>query len=387
MVAMVRRGISIRSAAQQSGMSYSSAWMWVQRGRGKRLDRADLSDRPSGCRQPHNRVSQRTQRRIIRLRQELRDTSVLGEYGAAAIRLAMVQQRLTPIPSLRTIGRVLSRSGQLDARRRVRRPSPPPGWHLPLVAAGRAELDSFDAVEGLRIKNGPFIETLNGVSLHGKLVASWPATLITAKLVISCLIQHWKDFGLPAYAQFDNGMIFHGAHRPDTLGRVARVCLSLGVIPVFAPPREHGLQNQIEGYNALWQRQVWRRFQHASLKELTIRSDAYVLARRQRVAPAGDAVPRRAFPKRWQMDLDAPLKGRVIFIRRTNQAGVATILTRPFVVDRDWQHRLVRAELDLEADEIRFYRLRKREPDDQPLLRSVAYQFPRRPFKPRRSRR
>jgi hypothetical protein len=41
---------------------------------------------------------------------------------------------------------------------------------------------------------------------------------------------------LPDYALFDNDMIFHGTHRwPDALGRVIRLCLRLGVVPVLRP--------------------------------------------------------------------------------------------------------------------------------------------------------
>jgi hypothetical protein len=341
----------------------------------------DFEERPAGCRVARNRVSDHTERQVIRLRAELRQSSVLGEHGAAAIRREMLAQGPKPVPSVRTIGRILSRTGQLDGRPRVRRAPPPPGWHLPAVAQGLAELDSFDAVEGLKIRNGPMVETLNGVSLHGKLVASWPIGLVTAKFAVQCLETHWKRFGLPGYAQFDNDSIFLGNPRfPDGLGRVARMCLLAGVTPVFAPPREHGLQNLVESYNNLWQSKVWRRFEHGSLEELTIRSNAYVLERRRLTAPAHEAVPRRSFPSGWELDLKAPLSGRVIFIRRTSEAGSVVILKRSFEVDPDWPHRLVRAELDLDADKIHFYRLRRRDPHDQPLLCTAAYTFPRKPF-------
>jgi hypothetical protein len=56
------------------------------------------------------------------------------------------------------------------------------------------------------------------------------------------------------------------------------------------------------------------------------------------------------------------------------------LLGRRFEVDATWPNRLVRAEVDLDADSIRFYALRRREPDRQPLLREVAYRLPRRRF-------
>jgi hypothetical protein len=380
MVELVRQGRSARGVAKQYRVALSTVQFWVKRARGRRLDRVDFSDRPSGCRRAHNRCSARTERTILKLRRQLREQSVLGECGAEAIRREMVSA-VSAAPSVRTIGRILQRHGQVDGRRRVRRPPPPKGWYLPDVAASKVELDSFDVVEGLKIKDGPIVEVLNGVSLHGGLVASWPVRTVTAKFVVQCLERHWRRFGLPAYAQFDNGTVFQGAHHwPDSLGRVVRMCLGLGVTPVFAPPREHGVQNLTESYNNLWEAKVWRRFDHESLNDLRVRSNAYVLARRERTAAACDAVERAAFPSSWRLDLDRPLRGKVCFLRRTSESGSVSILQRTFQVDRDWPHRLVRAELDLDADLIHFYRLRKADPTDQPLLKKVPYAFPRKPF-------
>src|SRR5262252_6553890 len=86
---------------------------------------------------------------VLTLRQQLRDTSDLGEFGAATIHREWLARGLADPPSIRTIGLILERRGALHRRRRTRRPPPPPGWYLPAVADGRAELDSFDLVEGL----------------------------------------------------------------------------------------------------------------------------------------------------------------------------------------------------------------------------------------------
>jgi hypothetical protein len=103
------------------------------------------------------------------LRRHLAEQSDSGHSGAEAIFEALLERGTTPLPSIRTIGRILRRRGALDGRRRVRRPPPPPGWYLPDVVARRAELDSIDIVEGLAIKDGPYLEVLNAVSLHGGL--------------------------------------------------------------------------------------------------------------------------------------------------------------------------------------------------------------------------
>jgi hypothetical protein len=317
---------------------------------------------------------------VLQIRRELHDHSDLGEFGAAAIGRELLQRGLAAPPSLRTIGRILERRGALDARRRVRRPAPPVGWYLPEVAAHRAELDAFDIVEGLVIKGGPEVVVLNGISLHGGVIESWPRTHITAAVTRAALVEHWRAVGLPAYAQFDNDTRFQGPHQyPDTIGSVIRLCLSLGVVPVFAIPHEMGIQAAIESLNGRWQAKVWARFHHPSLEALQAQSAKYVLASRQRAAARIEAAPpRRPFPAQWRLQLRVPVQGHIIYLRRTNAQGSATLLGHTFQVDPVWSHRLVRCQVDLDAAVIRFYALRRREPDRQPLLREVPYRLSQR---------
>jgi len=252
------------------------------------------------------------------------------------------------------------------------------------VAAHQAELDSLDLVEGLSIKDGPYLEVLNAVSLHGGLVGSWPREgAATAAWVVATLIEHWRDVGLPRYAQFDNDTIFAGPHtHPDVIGRVSRFCLSLGVVPVFAPPRETGFQAMIEGYNGLWQAKVWARFRFATPEEVRQQSARFVVALRTRRAERIDSAPsRRVFPTAWQLDLQAPPRGRIVFVRRTDASGAVRLLERSHLVDPRWTNRLVRAEFDLDAGQIRFYALRRKEPTVQLMLREIDHRLPNRKFR------
>jgi transposase-like protein len=375
MVRAVRGGASLRQVAARFGVALSTVQRWVTRAAGQRLDRVDWADRPCGLPTPVNRTERPMEDLVLTIRQQLRDTSDLGEFGAAAIHRELLARGIADPPSIRTIGLILQRRGALDYRRRLRRAPPPLGWYLPAVAGGGAELDSFDVVEGLTIQGAGQVEVLNGVSLHGGLVASWPRAAITARFVGDALVEHWRAAGLPGYAQFDNDALFTGAPvHPDTIGRVARVCLSLGVVPVWAPPREMGFQAAIEGFNGRWQAKVWARFHHGSLAELQARSARYVAAHRQRCVARREAAPaRRPFPRDWQLDVRAEPQGRLIWVRRSNERGDVQVLGRTVVVDPLWQHRLVRAELDLGEHRLRVYALRRRAPDQQPLLKEMEY--------------
>ncbi|MDO8477179.1 MAG: leucine zipper domain-containing protein [Candidatus Rokubacteria bacterium] len=203
MVAAVHAGSGLRQVARRWGVSLATVQLWVGRARGQELDRLDWQDRSS---QPHGtrRTPRSVEDLVLEVRQQLKDVSDLGEFGAAAIHAELMSWAQPAVPSLRTIGRILDRRGALDGRRRVRRPPRPLGWYLPAVARGQAEVDSFDIIEGLAIRRGPHVEILNAISLHGGLVQSWPMPIVSARAAVDAVLEHWRAVGLPAYAQFDN---------------------------------------------------------------------------------------------------------------------------------------------------------------------------------------
>ena len=105
-------------------------------------------------------------------------------------------------------------------------------------------------------------------------------------------------------------------------------------------------------------------------------------ATRLRRAARVEAAPaRRCVPATWHLDLQARPTGRVVFLRRTNETGAVALLGHTFSLDTLWPHRLVRCEVQLDRGPIRFSRLRRRQPDDQPLIREVSYALPVRRFK------
>jgi hypothetical protein len=291
-------------------------------------------------------VEAAVEQRILELRRSLREHSILGEYGAKAIEMALKAENAAAVPSLASINRVLSRHGAQDGARRQRRPAPPRGWYLPVVATGEAELDCFDLIEELKIAEGPLLSVLTGTSLHGGLVDAWPLEQATAKLVFERLIERWRRDGLPVYAQFDNGTHFQGTHRwPDAIGRISRLCLALGITAVFAPPREPGFQNAIESFNGLWQTKVWQRYRFQDLAQLEATSASYVAAYRARNVVRREHTPaRRPFPKRFKPDLHAPLGGTLIFLRRADDHARVHLLGRSFELPAQWAHRLARCE-------------------------------------------
>lgn len=383
MVASMRKIGCLRAVGRQFRVDPGTVRHWFEHARGQRLDRVDFSGRPTGRRCAINRTSPEVEQMILQERERLKDKSDLGYYGAQAIADALSDQGQASTPGVRTINRVLERHGALRGHGRQRRPPPPPGWYLPDVGARLRELDSFDIVEGLAIKGGAHFELFNGISLHGKLADSHLTEGgHSAKTVLAALIAHWRRHGLPAYAQFDNDSRFQGPHsRVDIISRVPRLCLALGVTPVFAIPRETGFQAAIEGFNGLWQEKVWKRFTFGAFDEVCVQSQRFIAARRRHLAVRIEqAPPRAALAEDWRLDLQRQPSGRMIFIRRTGEKGGVELLGHKFEVDRHWQHRMVRCEVELDSDSIHFFGLSRRRHNFQPKLGEQNYQIPNKRF-------
>lgn len=224
---------------------------------------------------------------------------------------------------------------------------------------------------------------LHVISRHGGLVGSWPRPAIAATVVTEALREHWQAWGLPTDAQFDHDTRFQGPHQPpDTIGRVIRMCLSLEIVPVLAPPQETGFQAAIESDHERWQAKVWSRFHHETLAALQAQSARDVAAyHRRAVARIEGAPTRRPFPPQWRLNFQAPPRGGLIYLRRNTAQGDVTLLGHRFAVDTTWPHPLVKVEVDLDQGVIRCSALRRREPTAQPLLCTIPYQFPSRRFR------
>lgn len=381
MVRAVRQGMAMRQVARRFGVSLRTVQRWVNRAEGQRLDRVDWSDR-SHRPQRTTRTPRELEDLVLSIRSRLRDESILGHYAADAILEELAALGVEPAPSRATIVRIVRRRGALEIRKRVRHPPPPRGWYLPAVARRTAELDSFDFIEDLVIWGGTRFAVLTGISLHGGLPAAVPALRRSTREACKALVRHWRKHGLPDYVQFDNDTVFQGAHQfADTVGRVSRLCLSLGIVVVFAAPREHGPQNLVEAFNARWQAKVWHRFEWRTLTDLRRGSDRYLAAvRHYRARRIAQAPPRRPFPETWTLDVDAPLHGTLVYLRRLDDQGHAHLLGHVFHVDPDWAGRLVRAEVRLDSQRIIFFGLSRRHPRRHPRLKTVPYRLLQKPF-------
>jgi transposase len=329
MVAAYRAGASLRQIAKDFNTTKSTVQRWVAFAAKQRLDRVDFHDKKTGTDKPKNKSPSKLEKRALQLRKYLKEKSILGLHGADAIQEEMRRRGDKDVPARSSINNILKRNGMVDNKKRIRRPAPPPGWYLPDLQQRKQELDTFDIVEGLYLHGGQEIQLLNGLSLHGNLLCSVADETQTAENAVLALIEHWKQFGLPKYVQFDNDMVFQGPRMENVIGKVIRLCLSLKVIPVFTTPYEQGFQGKIERFNGEIQAKFWRRKRFKNVKDVSKHLADYVQAHRlAHQAEIVSAPYRRKFPKRWQRDDTRVPRGKIIYLRRTDGSGWVRFLER-----------------------------------------------------------
>ena len=118
----------MRAVARRFRVALRSVQRWVERAGEEPLKEVDWASRPKRPRTLANKTEAKLEQRVCALRKELEKQSALGFCGAQAIAEQLEEQGLAAVPSVRTIGRILARHGLVDARPRVRRRAPAPGW-------------------------------------------------------------------------------------------------------------------------------------------------------------------------------------------------------------------------------------------------------------------
>lgn len=316
--------------------------------------------------------------RVLAIRRQLRRAAQRGQgfagIGAEVVRLELVERRVEPVPSLRTIERWLEVAGMTGpAPRRAKGPRLPAIFPVP-TRPGVAH--STDAV-GPRYLRGPQGVT-RYYSLHTvDLGAHAPVATQHPDKSAGTLVEHlvgpdgaWRMLGVPRRWHQDNTMSAAGSPRhPWAFSAPVRLALLLGIQPVFIPAHEVGWQAEVESFNGYWQARVVGRHRCPTLTALRATSRGYQdyvwehkPHRQLSVALHGTRFPGsflrthpgRPLPRgvRLTRFRDAqghyhfPLaRGRITWIVHADEDGQCRVLGQTFRLGRRAAHEYVQATL------------------------------------------
>jgi hypothetical protein len=179
--------------------------------------------------------------------------------------------------------------------------------------------------------------------------------------IVDFLVSAWQHMGCPKRLQMDNCLDFRGSNLyPRSLSKLMRVCLDLGVQPVFIPLREPWRNGVVENLNGLLARFLFRMRTFQTEKQLhqavqrmeTTINTLYRLPALQGKTPQEFAANAKLrYPPNnyeWRTRNLQLLKGKVTFIRFVRKSGRITLTAKDkFLVGKKYKWQYVMANVDV----------------------------------------
>jgi len=249
----------IPAICQTVGCSRSWFFKWLQK-----FETGDPNWFKSESKTPkniHKKFDQETEKLIINVRKKLMATP-FSQYGPQAIYYDLEQQGYDPPPAWQ-IARVLERNNL--SRPKGKSPYIPKGKEYPYNYILCQQMDLVGP-RYLWCKARYYFLSLIDCDTH------YAQTRILenkgADSICEELVNFWKVTGTPDFLQMDNDLSFWGSLiRPEAVGKIIRLCLSLKVTPVFIPLSEPWRNGVIEHFNNTMQQYVLKN-NHPDIKAL-----------------------------------------------------------------------------------------------------------------------
>lgn len=192
--------------------------------------------------------------KILEVRERL-DKDPVANIGALTILSELEHERFVPIPSLRTIERILNVAEVTRPWTRRQRS----GIKLPLPEVTTPGVwQQADWIQDRWIEGGIKFNSLqiSDVGSHGMVAGQYlDRKLLTA---VRFLIEHaWPSLSIP-YAMGTDNAFTSTTHTNHPFTIWTRICLFFGVEVIVSPPGDFGWTNHIEAVNNQWQRKtIW----------------------------------------------------------------------------------------------------------------------------------
>jgi transposase InsO family protein len=275
---------------------------------------------------------------------------------------------VSPLPSLRTINRILNRNDL--THRRTGKYEPKGTLYPKLPALLPNQTHQMDMV-GPCYLTGPIrfyglnvIDTATArCGLHSSLSKSGQDVLDRTWAI-------WSRLGIPNNLQVDNAMSFLGSPRhPRALRQFVRLCLQHGVEPWFVPMAEPWRNGNIEQFNDHYQQKFLSRVIMTTTDELTTGTIAFEQRHNSsyRYSKLGGKTPIKAlsasktalrFPNpddKPQQRLEKPETGRYHLVRLIRSDLKLNILGELFAVPPELKLEYVVATIDVKEQRLKLY--------------------------------
>ncbi len=288
--------------------------------------------------------------------------------GAQAIRWDMEDMGVTPLPSERTISRILvknslthRRTGQYETK----------GTLYPALPSKRPNQTQQADLVGPRYLKGPVrFYSQHAVDLATSRSGVEPLPGKDSQNIINGFWAVWSRLGIPENLQVDNELSYTGSRRhPRGMGALIRLCLHLGIELWFIPMAEPWRNGVVEKFNQHYQQKFLRKIMVAGYEGLAAASLAFEHKHnsRYRYSKLGGKTPLMAlantraalsFPREENPPahpLPKPETGRYHLVRHIRSNLKLDIFGELFPVSPDLQYEYVVATIDVKEQRLKLF--------------------------------
>ena len=349
----------------------SPAWFHIWWRRYRALGPNGLFDLTRTTTQPR-RITPEVERSILNIRRRLTSQVHPGTryslIGAGSILAELQVLHIRPLPSLRTIERVLERNGITTPRVRLAPYLSRATYPTPQANTSN-QLHEVDGVGPIYLKGSRqryYIFVCKDV--HDGSVCLRIYRSRKMECILDFLGECWKSLGLPEQVQFDNAREVVGwGPAAKYLSRVLRLCLRFGVEPLLIPPGRPQRNGSIENFNGWFQPRLFQRHyaQVGALKRELQRLEETVNT--QHVQPRLNGLTPVQYRRRTKLR-KLPLNylipheplpiaaGRITFFRQVTKHGNVHLLSQTLFVGKRLKGEYVKVLLDTKRAHLTVYR-------------------------------
>jgi len=263
-------GQDAAAICQRLGCSRSWFYKWLER---YEAGQSDWFTARSRC--PHSQPNQTSEEVVEAVKMVRLSLYNKGQFcGAQAIRWELEDMGVDPLPSLRTINRILAHHEL--THRRTGRYEPKGRIYPALEITAPNGVHQADFVGPCYLRGAGRFYSYNVVDLATGRCAIQPLQQRGGQAVLDAIWGVWWRLGLPKHQQVDNDLAFYGspAH-PRGMGNLIRLCLALGVEPWFIPPKEPWRNGVVEKFNDHYRQRFLQRCVLADTQDLQQKSRAF----------------------------------------------------------------------------------------------------------------
>ena len=288
--------------------------------------------------------------------------------GAQAIHWEMEDSGVHPLPSIRTINRIISRYGLTHRRTGVYEPKGKVYPKLPALLPNQTHQADWVGPCYLR---GPLrFYSLNGIDLATGRCGLHPSNSKSGQSVIDAFWAIWNRLGIPDNLQVDNELPFFGSPtHPRGMGPLIRLCLQAGVELWFIPMAEPWRNGVVEKFNAHYQQRFLDKIPMKTHSDLIAESLGFEQRHNSsyRYSKLGGKTPLKAlsaskhklrFPEKEEAPrhrLKKPETGRYHLVRFIRSNLKLNVFGELFRLPPELEYEYVVATIDVKEQKLKIY--------------------------------